>query len=314
MNVLVTGVSGFLAPHVAAILGESGHRVIGCDTRPEVQPAWASEPLWREYRQVGLDTVAGALQAVAGVDAICHLAGVGDVYLAFERPEVAATANVVATACVLEAARQSNVRRFVYASTWEVYGTPRYQPLDEAHPCDPDHPYNITKYAGERLVMAYDHLKDLPGVCLRLGTAYGAGMRPNSVFSTFIQRALRGEPITIAGDGSQGRQFTHARDIGNAFRLAVESELRGEALNTVAGEMVSVRRLAEAVTQRFPTEIVFGPPRVGDIAPSSVSSARAGDRLGWFSQIGIEDGLEELFREGQARHAAAPVPEGGRSA
>src|SRR5262249_9408920 len=168
------------------------------------------------------------VSATAQVDAVCHLGAVGDVYLAADDPPLAATLNVVGTANVMEAARRNGLSRVVYASTWEVYGHALYQPIDEDHPCAPDHPYNITKWAGERLVLAYDRLKGVPAIALRLGTAFGPRMRPNSVFSLFIDRALRRDPIEIHGDGAQRRQFTHARDIARAFRLAVESDLAGE--------------------------------------------------------------------------------------
>ncbi|MGI8423848.1 MAG: NAD-dependent epimerase/dehydratase family protein [Chloroflexota bacterium] len=297
MKVLVTGVSGFLAPHVAAVAASRGHSVVGTDSRPATTPSYLSEPPWEEFRLCRLDDPDSAAAAVEGMDAVCHLAGVGDVYLAFERPDAAAAANVTATAILLEAARAEGVKKFVYASTWEVYGEPHYQPLDEKHPCEPDHPYNITKYAGERLALAFDRLKGLPGLALRLGTAYGRGMRPNSVFSIFIDRARKGEPITISGDGRQGRQFTHARDIGEAFRLAVESDLRGHALNTVAGQMVTIRELAAAVAARYPTDVTYGSPRPGDIAPASVDSSKAKRLLGWEASVPLAEGLAELLSE-----------------
>src|SRR5207248_1326789 len=79
-------------------------------------------------------------RAIGQVDCVCHLAGVGDVYRAFEDPPGAAAANVVGSANVAEAALRQGKRKVVYASTWEVYGEPHYQPIDEAHPCAPDHP------------------------------------------------------------------------------------------------------------------------------------------------------------------------------
>ena len=89
---------------------------------------------------------------------------------------------------------------------------------------------------------------------LRLGTAFGAGLRPNSVFRIFIDRARAGEPITIQGDGSQGRQFTYATDIASAFELACQSEAHGIAINIVAPETISIKELAELVVHRYPTE------------------------------------------------------------
>jgi UDP-glucose 4-epimerase len=132
-------------------------------------------------------------------------------------------------------------------------------------------------------------------LALRLGTAYGLGMRPNSVFEIFIRKAMNGEPITIQGDGSQGRQFTHASDIARAFALATRSDSTGAALNVVAPEMVSIRRLAEHVVERFPTEVTFGDPRPGDVPPSYVSAQKAEDVLGWKAEVSFEDGMAELY-------------------
>lgn len=293
MKVLVTGGAGFLAPHVVATLQGSGHDVVVFDQRKLSGDVAAV--------QGDLTTLEDVLRATRGVDGICHLAGVGDVYLAFEQPYTAAAANVVGTANVMEAALQNKVGKVVYASTWEVYGEPEYQPIDEQHPCRPDHPYNITKYAGEQLVMAYNRLKGVPAVALRLGTAYGRGMRPNAVFSIFVQRAMAGQPITIKGTGAQSRQFTHTSDIARAFRLALESPLQGEAFNTVAGEAVSIRRLAEMVIERFPTALLFEEARTGDIAPAQISAQKAQRMLGWEASMTFPDGLTDLIQS--VRHS-----------
>jgi UDP-glucose 4-epimerase len=183
----------------------------------------------------------------------------------------------------------------VYASTWEVYGDPVYEPVDEKHPCEPDHPYNITKLAGERMLLACDRLRDVPVVALRMGTAYGLGMRPNSVFEIFIEKARHGEPITIQGDGSQGRQFTHVDDIARAFVAAAKSDVRGMPLNVVSPEMISIKQLADMVTERFPTEVTYGQPRPGDVAPSYVSADQIAKTLGWKAEVSFEEGMAELL-------------------
>ena len=233
-------------------------------------------------------------KAVAGHDVVVHIGAIGDVYLAGEQPELAAAVNVTGSANVAAAALQAGAR-VVNASTWEVYGEPTYQPLDEDHPCAPDHPYNITKLAGEQLLLAADHLRDLPVISLRLGTAYGTGLRPNSVFRIFIDRARRGDPITIQGDGKQGRQFTHASDIARAFSIACRSDVRGMALNTVAPETVSIKELAELVVARYPTELTFGEPRPGDVPPALVSADKIAEVLGWKAEMPFERGLSELM-------------------
>ncbi len=287
MKVLVTGAAGFLGRTVSAHLTEQGHEVLGFDLKdPGIEGLTV-----RIGDLTDLDQV---VTAADGQDAIVHIGAIGDVYLAGEDPSLAAAVNVLGTANVAEAAVRHGAR-VVYASTWEVYGEPRYQPLDEDHPTNPDHPYNITKLAGESLLLSAASLRGLSAVALRLGTAYGRGLRPNSVFRIFIDRARRGEPITIQGDGSQGRQFTHSHDIARAFEMALHSDVSGVALNTVAPRTVTIRELAEMVVERFPTELTFGPPRPGDVPPAEVSSAKIAEVLGWRAEVPFEEGLADLI-------------------
>lgn len=289
MRILVTGAAGFLGGHVARHLAAAGHEVRGFDNAPSSDNSYAS--LIGDL--VDTESVASAAQ---GVEAICHLGAIGDVYLAAEQPQLAAAVNVTGSSNVAVAAVKVGAK-VVYASTWEVYGEPEYQPIDEDHPVNPDHPYNITKLAGEQLLLAADRLQGAPVTALRLGTAYGSGLRPNSVFRIFIDRARAGEPITIQGDGSQGRQFTYAGDIASAFELACRSEDHGIAINIVAPETTSIKELAELVVHRYPTELTFGEARPGDVPPALVSPALAEKILGWRAVTPFTVGLEHLLED-----------------
>ncbi|MCL5958568.1 MAG: NAD-dependent epimerase/dehydratase family protein [Chloroflexi bacterium] len=293
MYVVVTGGSGFLGSHVAEELIRKGHEVGIFDVNPP-HPDILRLANCRHV-QGDLRSLDSVIDGLADAEAICHLAGVGDVYLAGKEPYTAAMFNVAGTAHMVEGALKHGVRKLVYASTWEVYGEPHYQPIDEDHPCNPDHPYNITKYAGELIALSADRLRGLPVVALRLGTAFGARMRPNSVFSIFIKKALNREPITIQGTGEQSRQFTHATDIARAFVTAIESDVRGEAINIVSSESTSIRRLAELVTRELSTSIEYSTARAGDIAPARVSSTKAKRLLGWEALVRFEDGLREMI-------------------
>jgi UDP-glucose 4-epimerase len=298
MRVVVTGGAGFVASHVIEELIAQGHDVACYDVRETPSCECIVGDL------LDLD---GIVKATKGVDAVCHLGAVGDVYLALEKPYLAASVNATGTTNVLEACLRNDVSKMVYASTWEVYGKPDYQPLDEKHPCRPDHPYNVTKLAGEHMLMSYAHLKGLPAIALRLGTCFGTRMRGNSVFSIFIRKAMAGEPITIQGTGEQSRQFLHARDCGRAFAMAVKSNVTGEVFNLVPEESVSIKQLAEMVTKRIPTELSFGPARAGDIAPARVSAQKAKDILGWEAKTPFAVGLDEIIEEkiAQAKEQAA---------
>lgn len=287
MRVVVTGAAGFLGRHVARRFRDEGWEVSGFDV------AW--------FDEAGVGLIQGDLNdansvrsAIQGADVVAHVGAIGDVYLAGEQPALAAEVNVLGTANVIEAALAQGAR-MIYASTWEVYGEPMTQPITEDHPTMPDHPYSITKLAGESLILAATRLRDLSGLALRLGTAFGSGLRPNSVFRIFLDKARSGQPLTIQGDGSQGRQFTHASDIARAFELAARSEASGMALNIVSPETVTIKELAEEIVARFPTEVSFGPSRPGDVAPAQVSAERARQVLGWRAEMPFARGLEELI-------------------
>lgn len=295
MRGIVTGGSGFLGSHVADGLVAAGHDVTVFD-----QAAGARHPTL-----VGdlLDPSALAA-AFKGAEFVCHLGAIGDVYLAGEKPALAASVNAAGTANVCDAALAAGVGRVVVASTWEVYGKPRYEPIDEEHPCEPDHPYNITKLAGERLAIASAHLRKHFVIALRLGTAYGTRMRPNSVFQIFARRALFGEPITIQGSGMQGRQFVHASDVARAFGAALTSGASGSSYNIVSDRLVTIRELAELITREVPTELTYGEARPGDVPSATVSNEKARRELGWRPEMDFDDGLREIVTEVRAAGVA----------
>jgi len=288
MRVLVTGGAGFLGSHVLEEMIDRGHQAVCFDVAPSPFCESAVGDL------LSLDDL---VSATKGVDVVCHLGAIGDVYLAFEKPYLAAAVNATGTANLMEACLVNKVGKVIYASTWEVYAPPRYEPLNEAHPCSPDHPYNVTKLAGEQIAMTYNALKGVPAVSLRLGTSFGTRMRGNSVFSIFIKKALARDPITIQGTGEQSRQFVHARDVARAFVCAMESSVRGEVFNIAPSRSVSIKELAEMVARRIPTDISYAPARAGDIHPAKVSAAKAKEVLGWEAVMRFEDGLAEIIRE-----------------
>lgn len=278
-RVLVTGSSGFLGKNISEFLKKKGWQVFPFD----------------KLSGQDLMSPVDLKKALSKVDYVCHLAAVGDVYLAANDPVLAAQIGVGGTANLVKVANElGTVKKIVYASTWEVYGHPKYQPLDEKHPCYPDHPYSASKFGGELMIRS--KLNNVPWNILRLGSAYGRYMRSNAVIPLFINKAKNGEEITISGNGSQIRQFTYAFDIARAFELAMLSKIQGEVFNVVSPETQTIRQIADTVNLKIAVKIVFGPKRQGDVSPAEVSSVKAKMLLGWSAKTKFKQGFEDVFR------------------
>lgn len=278
-RVLVTGSSGFLGKNISLFLTDRGF---------DVKPFDKAD---------GQDLLNGKdlEKSLSGIDYVCHLAAVGDVYLAAENPMLAADIGVGGTANLVHIANKlGNIKKIIYASTWEVYGHPQYEPLDEKHPCNPDHPYSISKYGGE--LMLKSKLNHVPWIILRLGSAYGPYMRENAVIPLFIKKAKNGEKITLSGDGLQTRQFTYSEDIARAFEMAIQSNVEDEIFNVIAEETQTIKQIAEMVKAKIDVEIEYGPKREGDVPPARVSTEKIRKVLGWNPQVKFEDGFERLFK------------------
>ena len=191
-----------------------------------------------------------------------------------------------APSTLLEAARAAGVERFLYASTVWVYGNaPGPEPHDEDTPLVlPPHLYTATKLAGEMYCRSYEALYGLPTTILRFGIPYGPRARPAAVVPAFIGKAQAGEPLTIAGDGSQTRQFVYVEDLAEGMVAALAPAGAGRVYNLVGDESVSVRQIADTVRELVAdVPIVHGPrparrPRSSGRPPArarSTSSAGA---------------------------------------
>jgi len=237
------------------------------------------------------------VRALTGITAVCHLGGVGDVYLAERRGAAALRTNAYGTKIVCDACMDSGVETLVYASTWEVYGKPHANPVSETHPCNPESLYSISKLAGELFVRRAGAINGMTTISLRLGPGYGPGMRESTAISSFIRRSMEKTPLPVYGDGSQLRQFTHVSDIGRAFAIATStpSSDSSRTYNIISDESVTILDLATRIGRRNGVGIKFLPPRVPEPPSAYITAAKAFSELGWRSKIPFEDGLEELI-------------------
>jgi UDP-glucose 4-epimerase len=290
VKVLVTGGAGFIGSHVVDRLEAHGHE-------PRILDLVASP-----YRAAGeIDAVIGDLndaedvrRAVDGCEAVLHLAALADVDLVARDPARADLVNVRGTQSLLDAVRDADVGRFVFASTVWVYGdasTPAL--LDEETPLGlPKHFYTATKIAGEMYTASYGELYDLEHTILRFGIPYGPRSRPTAVVAAFTDKALHGQPLTIAGDGTQSRRFVYVEDLADGVVASLAPAGRNRVFNLVRDEDVSVRAIARTVRDVVgEVPIVHIEGRAGDLRAAKVSGERAKRELGWEAATTFTEGV-----------------------
>jgi UDP-glucose 4-epimerase len=204
--------------------------------------------------------------------------------------------NINGTLSVLIAARDAKVKRFIYSASSSVYGDQIVSPLHEELKPNPKSPYGLQKYVGELYARVFSEVYQMETVSLRYFSVYGprfaiADGPYTLVMGTFLQQKKAGKPITITGDGTQTRDFTHVSDIVRANLLAIDSKKvgKGEAINIGAGNPISVNYLAELVGG--PVEYIEA-----RLEPkhTRADNRKAKELLGWEPTVSIENGLKDL--------------------
>ena len=315
MRVLVTGGSGFIGSHVVDRLRARGYEPVIYDLRPSP---------WHPGGDV--DTVLGSItdrealeRALHSCDAVAHLAAVADVNDVHAEPEDAERVNARGTVTVLEAARRAGVKRIVYASTIWVYSDCEAEAVDEETLLPaPSHLYTSTKLAGELYCKAYQELYGIDYTILRFGIPYGPRAREAAVIPAFVNKAFRGEPLTLAGDGSQSRRFVYVEDLAEGVARGVDDVACNRVYNLASDENVTIKQIAETVQKLIgDVEIVYTPARPGDFGGKVVCSARAERELGWTAATPFTEGVRRYveWRREQAtktadEEAAAVIPAG----
>lgn len=316
MRWLLTGGVGFIGHHLARALLARGDTVrIVDDFSDAPYPT-----LMKRANEETLRALPGAderLAVVRGcvtvretsermvreVDGIIHLAGLAGVRPSFADPARYARVNVEGTATLLDAAqRDGSAKMFLFASSSSVYGNETPLPAREDSPAiAPESPYAASKRAAELVVSAM--LKKTPemrGIALRFFTVYGPRQRPEMAITSFLRKVLAGEPITVFGDGSMRRDFTHVDDIVAGVVAAMDRAPRHadrlRAYNLGSGAPVTLNDLVAAMATASGREITVNHSSVplGDVEATFADIARAKAELGWEPKMKLAEGLRTV--------------------
>ncbi|RLG42750.1 MAG: nucleoside-diphosphate sugar epimerase [Thermoproteota archaeon] len=306
-SVLVSGGAGFIGSHIVELLLSRNEveRVLVLDNF-FTGKLDNLKPFLKDQR---LKIVRGDIRnrdlvkkLIKEVDFVFHQAAIVSVPLSIKEPELTNDVNVNGTINLLEAALDSDIERFVYASSCAIYGNPDSLPIREESRIDPLSPYAASKLAAESYCRAFYQSYGLKTVCLRYFNVYGprqAGGAYSGVISIVMRQILEGKSLTIRGDGSQTRDFVFVKDVAEANLLASErDEAVGKVFNIGTGKAITIKELAEiisSITGRN-TGIKYVPMLKGEVLHSVADITLARRVLGYNPKFTLEEGLRRTFK------------------
>ena len=306
MNALVTGVAGFIGSTLAGLLLDQGAVVTGIDCFTDYYPRAVKEQnLAGPKAHAGFTFVESAIAdadlpaLLDGVTHVFHLAAQAGVRKSWGHDfQVYTVNNVDATQLLLEACCGRPIERLVYASSSSVYGDRVDIPMREDALPQPVSPYGVTKLAAEQLCYLYHVNSGVPTVALRYFTVYGPRQRPDMAFHRFIRAGLRGEPITLYGDGEQTRDFTFVADAVTATFHAGVRGVPGAVYNIGGGSRVSINHVLDIIGGLLgrPVAVRREPPQKGDMRDTYADTSRARRDIGFAPSVTLEQGLEAEVR------------------
>ncbi|MGC8982934.1 MAG: NAD-dependent epimerase/dehydratase family protein [Desulfurococcaceae archaeon] len=299
LRVLVTGGAGFIGHNLAIHLYERGFEPIVFDSLER-----STEVALKRLRERGLSVVRGDVrdkysfrEQASKSDLVIHAAAYISVEESFERPGEYVSNNAGGTAVVASACLELG-KPVIYISSAAVYGDPVRVPIPEDHPVSPASPYGLSKALGEAVINFYGRL-GLKYVIVRPFNVYGVGQTGPyaGVVTKFVERACRGEPPVIYGDGLQVRDFIHVSDFSRFVELVVEKEPWGEVFNAGTGVPTRILDLARLVIELagLRAEPIYEKPRPGDIRVSLADVSKARRILGFEPRVGLREGISELI-------------------
>jgi len=290
---VVTGGAGFIGSNLVAALCDAGWETHIIDRDPSYRrDTLHKSAILHELDVRHTDDIAPVME---GADVVFHTAAVPRVPYSIEHPVETTDENITGTVSVLTAAARAKVRRVVYSASSSAYGEQTTMPLTESMIANPLHPYGLQKYVGEVFARMWSNMYGIETVSLRYFNVYGPGLDPRGAYALvvgkFLEAKQTGKPLTIFGDGTITRDFTHVSDVVRANILAAESTKvgKGEVINVGAGNNITIKKLAEL----FGGEIVYGPPRI-ESHDTLADIHLAKELLGWEPQVKLEDGIAEL--------------------
>jgi UDP-glucose 4-epimerase len=298
MRCTIFGCGGFIGSAIADRLLLDGHQ-LRIFERPRVDPYRKfNESEQVEWTTGDLLSVHDVGAAIDGADAVIHLVSTTLPKSSNDDPIYDVQTNLVATLQLLDAMVARKVGKIIFISSGgTVYGVPKYVPVDEGHPTEPQVSYGIVKLAIEKYLLMYERMHGMKATILRVANPFGERQRVETAqgaVGVFLHRALRGQSIEIWGDGSATRDYVYIGDVAEAFACAVGYSGAESVFNVSSGVGTSLNELLAQLERLLgrPVERNYLPGRPIDVPVSILSNELAQRELGWSPKVPLDAGLE----------------------
>jgi len=304
-QVLVTGGCGFIGSHIVKALLEQGMSVRVFDNLSTGRLSNINS-ICDEIELIEGDLRDASLihQSMKNIEVVYHQGALASVPRSVEDPKTTHEVCVTGTLNVLEAAKDNQVRRVVYAASSSAYGSLEAPTKTEMSPLLPCSPYAAAKLCGELYCQAFTEVYGIETVRLRYFNVFGPNQDPNSPYSAviplFITAMLQGQTPRIFGDGQQTRDFTFVDNVVKANLLAADTpEVAGKVYNIAMGESISLLGLIERINKLLETEFVpiHAPARLGDVRHSRADISKARQELNYNPEVDFQEGLRRSVED-----------------
>jgi NAD dependent epimerase/dehydratase len=305
-NILVTGAEGFIGSHLAEKLRVEGHRI-----RPMVlynflgswgwlEAAKSNQPANLEIFMGDVRDPYGVRQAMARCEGVLHLAALIGIPYSYHSPETYVDTNIKGTLNILQAARDLGVKKVIYTSTSEVYGTARFVPITEDHPLQGQSPYSATKIGADQLALSFYHSFGLPVTILRPFNTYGPRQSARAVIPTVITQILKGKKEISLGSLHPTRDLVFVEDTVDGFLKALEApNIAGEVIHLGTGHEISIGDLANLIAELMEVKIRIQAdtqrvrPEGSEVERLVADASKAKRLLGWEPKYAGREGLRQ---------------------
>jgi UDP-glucose 4-epimerase len=295
---VVTGGAGFIGSNLVDHLVRIGHKVIVLDNFVSGKKINLAHHKKKDVKIIRVDISKSKNldKYFKSVDYVFHLAGLAEIIPSIKNPKKYFNTNVLGTLKVVEAAKRTRIKKLIYAASSSCYGSPKNFPTSEREKIDIKHPYGLTKFLGEQIVLNYATNFNMPNISFRFFNVYGPRLnisgQYSAVFGNFLKQRRTNKPLTIVGDGKQTRDFIHVDDLTNAFIKVAKSRLVNKIYNLGSGKEISINKIANL----FGGKKTFIPKRPREPKRSLANISKIKKDINWKPTITIQEGIKRLLK------------------